>query len=70
MPYVIRTRDLDLDCTHTWQRPHAPKWLANSFWCITTAHSVYNTLKGATRQRDKLKQLERYASYNITVDEI
>lgn len=68
MPYVIRTRDLD--CTHTWQRSTAPKYLCSSFRPFTTAYSVYPTLKGATRQRDVLKQNTRYAFCKLTVEEL
>lgn len=70
MPYVIRTRDLDYDCTHTWQRSKAPKYLSNSFCPFTTAHSVYPTLKGATRQRDFIKKITTYAFCHISVEEL
>ena len=70
MPYVIRTRDLDLDCSHTWQRSTAPQRMNNSFMTFTTAYSVYPTLKGATRQRDILKRRTTYAFCHITVEEL
>ena len=70
MAYVIRTRDLDLDCTHTWQRATAPQRMSNSFMPFTTAYSVYPTLKGATRQRDFLKRITTYAFCVITVEEL
>jgi hypothetical protein len=70
MPYVIRTRDLDYDCTHTWQRAKAPQRMGNSFAPFTTAHSVYPTLKGAQRQRDFLKRITRYAFCHITVEKL
>ena len=70
MAYVIRTRDLDLDCTHTWQRYTAPKYLSNSFMPFTTAHSVYPTLKGATRQMKFLRCITTYAFCNITVEKL
>ena len=68
--YVIRTRDIDLDQTHTWQRACGPKLLSNSFRPFTTAYSVYNTLRGATRQCDALKRNPRYAFCHITVEEL
>jgi len=70
MAYVIRTRDLDLDCTHTWQRYTAPKYLSNSFRPFTTEHSVYPTLRGATRQMKALRHITRYTSCNITVEKL
>ena len=68
--FVIRTRDIDLDQTHTWQRSTAPQRMNNSFMTFTTAYSVYPTLKGATRQRDILKRITRYAFCDITVEEL
>lgn len=70
MPYVIRISSLDLDDTHTWQRPSAPRYLRSSFRPFTTAYSVYPTLKGATRQRDILKRRTTYAFCRITVEEL
>jgi len=70
MAYVIRTRNLDLDCTHTWQRSEAPRYLRSSFRPFTTAYSVYPTLKGATRQRNILKRRTTYAFCTITVEEL
>ena len=67
--YVIRTRDLDLDTTSTWQRACGPKYLANSFCPFTTAHSVYPTLRGATRQCNILKSITRYAFCHITIEQ-
>ena len=66
--YVIRTRDLDLDQTHTWQRAGAPKYLASGFRPFVTGYSVYPTLRGAQRQRDALKL--QYAFCIITVEEL
>ena len=68
--YVIRTRDLDLDTTHTWQRATAPQRMGNSFMPFATAHSVYPTLKGATRQRNILKLSATYAFCYITIEEL
>jgi hypothetical protein len=68
--FVIRTRDLDLDCTHTWQRATAPKSMGNSFMPLTTAYSVYPTLKGATRQLNFIKRITRYAFCTITIEEL
>ena len=68
--FVIRTRDLDLDQTHTWQRAGAPKYLASGFRPFVTGYSVYPTLVGATRQRDRLKRITRYAFCHITVEEL
>jgi hypothetical protein len=70
MAYVIRTRDLDLDCTFTWQRAKGTKYLSSSFQPFTTVNSVYPTLKGATRQRDFIKRITRYAFCTITVEEL
>ena len=68
--FVIRTRDLDLDTTHTWQRAHGPKYLSNSFCPFTTANSVYPTKVGATRQCDTIKRKGQYAFCHITVEEL
>jgi len=68
--YVIRTRDLDNDCTFTWQRAKAPHRMGNSFMPFTTSYSVYPTLKGATRQLNFLKRITRYAFCTITVEEL
>lgn len=68
--YVIRTRDLDLDQTHTWQRANAPKYLRKSFWPFVTGYSVYPTLRGAQRQCDRLKRKHQYAFCHITIEEL
>ena len=70
MSYVIRTRDIDLDCTHTWQRTIAPNYMCKGFRPFTTVSSVYPTLKGATRQRDILKRRATYAFCHISVEEL
>lgn len=70
MTYVIRTRDLDLDCTHTWQRSKGPKSLGNSFLPFTTVNSVYPTLKGATRQMKAIRRKHHYAFCKITVEKL
>ena len=70
MAYVIRTRNLDLDCTHTWQRAGAPRRMSNSFRPYITAYSIYPTLTGATRQRNILKRRTTYAFCTLTVEEL
>ena len=68
--YIIRTRDLDLDCTQTWQRSKGPKYLANSFQPFVTVNSVYPTLGGASRQANVLKRNPRYSFCKITVEKL